>query len=374
MRAALLTVVLLSGCAGLRTVPLPPQAERHRARTSDGWELSMVRYKAVGTSTGRPIIFCHGIAANDRNMDLDDDHSIARWFAAHGREAWTLSLRGTGGSDAASPREGRPDDSDFDAFWKEDVPAAVAKAIEVSGSPKVDWVGHSMGGMVLYAYLAQGGDGIGAAATLGSPTRLDFGTGTDRLLATVSPLFPRSGAFPSALGALLAAPFQGAVDDGPFQRLFYDPANTRTDVWQRLMAYGTADVSFGVARQLTGMMRDGKFTSADGKADFRAAMARMQTPVMVVAGRRDHIALTPAVRDAYRAWGGPKEWLLVSVANGARAEYGHMDLVVGEHAPRDVWAPVLEFLNRHQAERAIPPAPLPAPAPASETLEVSPPR
>lgn len=345
--AVLLAAVALAGCAHLARVPLPPSAELHRAKTQDGWELAMVRYRPEGAPRGRPVILCHGIAANDRNMDLDDEHSMARWFAARGREAWTLSLRGTGGSDAASPRDGRADDSDFDTYWKEDVPAALARVREVSGATEVDWVGHSMGGMVMYAYLAQGGAGVGAAVTLGTPTRLDFGTGTDRLLATVSPLLPTRGAFPSALGALLAAPWQGAVDDGPFQRLFYDPSNTRLDVWQRLMAYGTADVSWAVARQLTGMMRDGRFTSADGSIDFRAGLKSVKTPVLVVAARKDRIALVPAVRDAYRALGGPKQWLLVSVANGARAEYGHMDLVVGEHAPQDVWAPVLDFLSRY---------------------------
>jgi pimeloyl-ACP methyl ester carboxylesterase len=347
--SALVLALVLTGCAHLRRQPLPPEAEPHRAKTADGWELAMVRYPARGKATGRPVILVHGIAANDRNMDLDDEHSMARWFAARGREAWTLSLRGTGDSDAANPREGRAADSDFDTYWKEDVPAALAKVRQVSGATQVDWVGHSMGGMVLYAYLAQGGTGIGAGATLGTPTRLDFGTGTDRLLGTVSGAFPKTGAFPSALGAALAAPFQGAVDDGPFQRLFYDPQNTKLEVWQRLMAYGTADVSFGVARQLTSMMRDGRFTSGDGGFDFRAAMKDIKTPLLVVAGRRDRIALVPAVRDAYRALGGSKEWLLVSVANGAKAEYGHMDLVIGEHAPRDVWLPVLDFLERHQA-------------------------
>lgn len=347
--ASPLLLVLLAGCAHLQRQPLPPEAELHRATTADGWELAMVRYPAKGRATGRPVILCHGIAANDRNMDLDDGHSMARWFAAHGREAWTLSLRGTGDSDVANPCEGRAADSDFDTYWKEDLPAALAKVRQVSGTTQVDWVGHSMGGMVLYAYLAQGGTGIGAGATLGTPTRLDFGTGTDRLLGAVSPLFPKSGAFPSALGAYLAAPFQGAVDDGPFQRLFYDPKNTTLQSWQRLMAYGTADVSFAVARQLTSMMRDGRFTSVDGSFDFRAAMKGIKTPLLVVAGRKDRIALVPAVRDAYRALGGTKEWLLVSVANGAKAEYGHMDLVIGEHAPTDVWLPVLDFLERHQA-------------------------
>lgn len=360
--------LLCAGCAHLGRVPLPKEAEVHRARTGDGWELSMVRYRPAGPPKGRPVILCHGIAANERNMDLDDQHSMARWFAGRGREAWTLSLRGTGGSDAASPSEGRPDDSDFDTFWKEDVPAAIATVRQVSGVEEIDWVGHSMGGMVLYAYLSQGGEHVGAAATLGSPTRLDFGTNTDQLLAAVGPLLPKSGAFPSALGALLAAPLQGAVDDGPFQRLFYEPSNTRLEVWQRLMAYGTADVAYGVARQMAAMTKDGRFASADGALDFRAGLGRVTTPVMVVAGRRDRIALTPAVRDGYRALGGPKEWLLVSVANGARAEYGHMDLVIGEYAPLDVWPRVLHFLDR-QAKRPAPAQP-PRPPQPKEPREV----
>ena len=348
MRAALAALLLLSSCAALRVVPLPPSAERHRAKTQDGWELSLVRYRATGAPTGRPVVLCHGISANDRNMDLDDEISMARWFAAHGREAWTVSLRGTGGSDAAAPRAGRPDDYGFDAYWQQDLPAAVALVQAVSGAARVDWVGHSMGGLVAYAHLALGGEGLGAVATLGSPTRLDFGTRTELLVAGLGPVLPKAGGIPSALGALLAAPFQGVVDDGPFQRMFYNPGNTRLETWQRLMAYGTADVAGGVAQDFVAMIRSGRFVSRDGAVDFRAGLARNQVPVLVVAGKMDRIAIVPAVKDGYRALGGPKEWLLVSVASGAHAEYGHMDLVVGAHAADDVWTRVLDFLDRHR--------------------------
>ncbi|MBS1152246.1 MAG: Polyhydroxyalkanoic acid synthase, partial [Myxococcaceae bacterium] len=91
--------LLLSGCAGLHWVPLPPSAEPQRVKTADGWELAVVRYRPTVPSTGRPVVLLHGIAANARNMDLDDEHSLARWFASQGREAWTMSLRGTGDSD-----------------------------------------------------------------------------------------------------------------------------------------------------------------------------------------------------------------------------------------------------------------------------------
>ena len=53
------------------------------------------------------------------------------------------------------------------------------------------------------------------------------------------------------------------------------------------------------------------------------------------------------VCDGFRALGGPKEWLLVGEVNGAVADYGHMDLVIGERAPTEVWPRVLDFLERH---------------------------
>ena len=59
------------------------------------------------------------------------------------------------------------------------------------------------------------------------------------------------------------------------------------------------------------------------------------------------IAMAPAVKDGFRALGGPKEWLLITRANGTRGEYGHMDLVIGERAAGEVWSKVLDFFDRH---------------------------
>jgi hypothetical protein len=68
----------------------------------------------------------------------------------------------------------------------------------------------------------------------------------------------------------------------------------------------------------------------------------------VVAAKLDRVALTPGVKDGSRALGGPKAWLLITRAHGARGEYGHMDLVIGERAALEVWSKVLAFFNRHR--------------------------
>lgn len=331
---AVMALALFTSC--VRLVPLPDTAETFHPTTRDGVEISLVRYKPVGPETGRPVLMCHGISANDRNMDLDDTHSMARWFAAHGREAWTMSLRGTGAS-------GNPSDNTFDDFWQHDLPTAIARVRQVTGADTIDYVGHSMGGMIVYAYLAEGGTGLGAVATLGSPTNLDTGTLAGGLVGLV----PAGLTIPSGLGAFLVAPLEGAIADGPIERLFYNPANTPPSTFGRLLSYGTANIAAGVVKQL-GRVGEGRFESADGTRDFRKDMAGITTPVLVVAARLDRVAPVPAVKDGYRALGGPKEWLLVSEAHGAKAEYGHMDLVVGERAADEVWSKVLGFFERHK--------------------------
>jgi poly(3-hydroxyalkanoate) synthetase len=257
-----------------------------------------------------------------------------------------MSLRGTGRSDGIDAKAGRAGPISFDDYWKHDLPGVIGFVKRTSGAPEIDYAGHSMGGMVLYAYLSQGGQGIHAAATLGSPTRLDWGTGLEVLAKAIGPRFvTKQWQLPLAFGSAVAAPFQNVVEDGPFQRFFYNPQSTDPEAWRRLMVYGTADVAGGTALQLISLMDKGQFKSGDGTIDLRADMAKIKTPVIVVAGRLDRIAAVPAVKDGYRALGGPKEWLLITRANGAQGEYGHMDLVIGDRAPTEVWTKILGFLS-----------------------------
>lgn len=331
-------LLLIAGCA--HVPPLPSVAEQHRAKTSDGVEIALVRYPAIGEVKGPPVLLCHGISANARNMDLDDRISMARYFAAHGREAWTMSMRGAG--DSGSPAG----PIFFDDYWQQDLPAAVEYVKRVSGAPSIEFVGHSMGGMMLYAYLAEGGQGISAAATLGSPTRFDFGSPLEDLVTgPVAPLLSPTFNLPTSAFSGLLAPFEDGSDT-MLERFFYNPKSTDPATFRELLTYGTSPMAGGVSVQLSRLFK-GDFVSKDQKLDFRADMQRIDVPILVVAGRLDRIGVVPAVKDGYRALGGPKEWLLITRANGTRGEYGHMDLVLGERAAEEVWSKVLDFFDRH---------------------------
>ncbi|MGA9526399.1 MAG: alpha/beta fold hydrolase [Myxococcaceae bacterium] len=365
-------MALLTGCASWYAHPLPAEAKTHRARTADGWELELVQYLPEVDPTGRPILLCAGISANGRHMDLDEDRSLARWFAARGREVWIMSIRGTGGSDRVDPSKGRPGGYSFDTVWQQDTRAAVAyvranaatpglaaRAVQEGRpvpahvarlanerAPLIDYVGHSMGGMLMYAYLSQGGEGIHAAATLGSPTRLDFGGEIEAsAVATTDAIFAKDVIAPVEGGALVSMPLQGRVEL-PVDRLVYNPENIPPETWRRLVAIGTGDISGAVWFQVAQLMRTGRFESLDGTVDYRRDMSRIRVPVLVVAGKADRLASPPAVKDGFRALGGPKEWLLLAEENGAVADYGHVDLIVGTRADEELWPRVLDFFER----------------------------
>lgn len=347
--AALLASPLASGCflVPLYAEPLPPEAERHVARTADGWNLALVRYRPAGRPAGRPVLLCHGITSTGRHMDLDAQHSLARFLAARGRDAWTLTLRDAGESDRADPSKGRHRDYTVDTYAGFDLPAAVAAVRDAAGAPSIDYVGHSLGGIVLYAYLARGGDGVGAAATLGTPARFRFSGRGERIAKLLLvPLAAMMSHLPLEPLAHSVMPLHGELDSA-VERIFYNADNVSPATWKRLIAVGTGQGSSALLGQMQRWIEEDVFRSADGSVDYAAGMARIRIPVMVVAGKVDHLVPVAAAKAGYERLGGPRAFFIAGVENGLAADYGHMDLVIGDRAAMEVWTRVAEFLDRH---------------------------
>jgi len=349
VRWAWTAALLFSGCFGAYREPLPKEAELHHPRTPDGWELEMVRYAARPEAKGRPVLLCHGINTNGRNMDLDARHSVARWFAAHGREAWTISLRPVGtyyGKEGGKTPLSKPTYG-LDELVEQDIPTAVDYVRKVTGAPQIDYVGHSLGGIVVYGYLGRGGQGIGSAVILGSPMRLDFGGPADQLLPQIAGMLSVDWAIPLKALSPLGIPMADLVPENAQELLLFNPENTTQESMKKLAMEGAEDVSIDLLQQLARMFKSGELKSRDGTRDYRLALGSVTTPVLVVAGKRDRLATVPAVKAGYLALGGPKEWKLMGVENGARADYGHMDLVLGERADTELWPAMLDFFERH---------------------------
>ncbi len=344
--ALVLSLVLLPGCFVSRfyATDWPKPFETHQVHTSDGWTLDLKHVAPLGgPHRARPVILMHGIDTNGRNMDLDEKHSLALYLARRGFDVWVPSLRGVGQSEKR-PLTGPAGQEDFDDYVDGDLPAIISYVRAHTGGGEVDWVGHSMGGMVLYAYLAKGGGGIARAVTLGSPVRLAWTGKLDQLVRAFAFLAPYASWAPIEATTHLTLPLQDTFD-GPIERLLISPENTTPQTWRRLLAVGMDDLPGGLVAQFAGWVERDSFDSRDHRLDYLAGLRHVHVPMLVVAGKIDGIAPPWAVRPAYEALGSKeKRWLVLGEANGQSADYNHMDMLLGERAATDLWGRIAAFL------------------------------
>lgn len=171
-----------------------PRADAvHFARTSDGWEIAIHELKPDPSAAPapRPTILFHGIVMS-RHCWLPHRGvpSVARELQRRGHSLWIVELRGSGRS-IPPAKAGKKWDYSFTDYADLDVPAVLEKVRELTGASSVDWVGHSLGGMVGYTRLARhGAESIEKMVTLGSP--LELGKESNRLFVPrIVPIFLR---------------------------------------------------------------------------------------------------------------------------------------------------------------------------------------
>lgn len=309
------------------------------ATAADGHPVVLARFRAQGPRrAAEPVVLCHGLGANRFNLDLDDDVSLARHLARRGFEVYVLELRGRGRSVRAGLR-GLVPTHGFDCYVRHDLPAALDAVRARHGAERVHWVGHSMGGLVLYALLARDPDApVRSAVTVGSPVcmRLPWvlRLGLRVLAALRLPLCWGRVAF-------LAAPVTGWVAHPPIG-LLVNPRNVRPARLRAACANLVADLSAGEVDHFARMARD-RFGSRDGACDYAAGLAGARTPVLVVAGSADRLAPPDAVRAGFERLGGEAGGHRYRVHDG----YGHGDLVIGDAAPAVVFPEVAAWLEAH---------------------------
>ncbi len=324
-----------------------PGDEIVRAVTSDGCSLGLVHYRARGaTSRAEPLILCHGLSANRYNLDLDDQTSLALYLAGRGFDVYLLDLRGRGLS-----RRGWWPTQSFDDYVDHDVPAAVAAVRARHGGARVSWVGHSMGGLVLYAYLARQPDApIGAAVTVGSPLRFDYPWWIRGPLAVAAAL-PRLGPILQARAARLLAPLVGHVYPRIVRWLLH-PEHTAPARVRLAVANLVADISGNELKHFAHMVRGGAFKSLRDGFDYGSALGAVEVPVLALAGSRDLMAPATSVREACRRLGGPARFRLLGRDAGDPVDFGHGDLLIGDHAPAVVFPEIADWLETHgEAQR-----------------------
>lgn len=337
----MLMLALLAGCWD----PMPSGPDTYftstttRLKTADGATIALHHHPAPGP----PVLLVHGISSNHHFFDLDGTHNLASWLAGRGHDVWMLDLRGHG--DAVYGDSGRQFDGwTVDDYGEYDVDTAIRHIRSVTGAERIDYVGHSMGGMVGAIYAVRHGvDRLGAMVVLGSPG--DFSRG-DPLAGLAQLGMAMGGASllwveTPAFGAI-AADLKGAI---PFhlQEKLYNPANYDPATIDAMLRAIASPLARKEMQHFGRMLKDEKFESWDRSIDYQAALGSIDLPVLAIGSTHDDVVPAARVKALSDAVGGKHAFFLAS-DGGVEHGYGHLDYALAENAPTEIFPRIESWL------------------------------
>lgn len=324
-------------------------ALEERISTRDGCAIELRRLPPLAAPTEPnlpPVLLVHGIGANHRNYDLHPDYSLARFLSTRGRDVWLVTLRsGLRVRSRAETKLVR-----FANMVREDIPIAVQTVLARTEHTELDYVGFSMGGMLLYAAIGRHLPEsqvrraviIGSPAIVRLPFRLPFARRLAELPLALSPgmrlrLLARTGAFASEWRQT------------PLHHALLNPKNVAKGIARISLANLVEDIPgpLGYDFALWALSESGQVT-LEGESVVEA-LAELRIPALFFAGAVDRIAPPEAVRVAYEAWAKnhpavSKRFVLLGREAGAHEDYGHGDMAIGLYIAEDIFKPVAEFL------------------------------
>ena len=361
----------ISGCATMRReAPSPdlrPCTDGY-AYTADGWRLGVRHYRPETPDPSKlPVILCHGLGLNATFWTITDNH-LPSQLNAKGYEVFVFDIRGSG-------ENGRPGWHDRfnralrqtpfrergERFWNADdlmrfdVPAILDYVKRETGRDRVNWVGHSMGGMLMFPYLElepSAHERIANFVAMGSTVILTDTPKRDMLMANRAIRTLNLFASPGRLGRPLTyfrMPGMNTIDS-----FYYSEDNVDRLTVSRFYGYTLEDPGPGAFRQLDQYLKRGHMRSADGRVDYSNLLNRVKTPILMVAGEADIISDVPSTELTYAALGSLDKTLMTfGTRHGQVADYGHCDLVWSRHAPRELFPPIIDWLDQRQPGRPI---------------------
>lgn len=248
-------------------------------------------------------------------------------------------------------------DWDFDHYLEEDIPIAIEyiKSYTKPKDGKLLAIGHSMGGILLYAMLSRCGfkgreSEFAAVVTLASS--LDYAS-SQSSLKLLLPLANPADALNVPivpLGTLMAAAYPLASSP-PYVLSWLNPHVSAKDMmcpelFEKLCLNNFCTIPTKLLLQLSSVFRDGGLRDRYGIFCYKDHIHKGNTPVFALAGDQDLICPPEAVYETVKLI--PQH--LVSYKLFGKPEgphYGHFDIVGGRMVQDEVYPCIVEFLCQH---------------------------
>ncbi len=329
--------------------------------TPDLWKLRVCRYRRE-RSQGEPVLLVHGLNANQNNFTVPADANLADYLAERGYDCWTVDLRGTRSSRPPFA-QGRDTVAVEDFVWR-DLPAVIGHIQKATGRAKIHYVGHSLGGFLLYAYVqAHGADRIASGTTLGAPTQFnDVVPAVPKFLVQAALRFPRL----AGAGLRCALPFARLAGTG-ISAFPVNPNNLAPGMGLGDMYPIIEDPAPLVHAEVFGWAERGEIALRQDSLNLTKGYAEMKFPLLAIFAPADPFVLPQAGRaffDSIRH--GDKKMLVCSRENGCGEDYNHCDLAFGREGAREVFEPIMQWIKAHPAPDAVKQAVKPVAAKAAE--------
>jgi pimeloyl-ACP methyl ester carboxylesterase len=348
--------------------------------TEDGAVLRGKRYVNEG---GQPAILAHGFLGNGYEFDLPRrDRNLAVHLAHKGYDVWVSSFRGCGREPNICEAAGWEHAMDHLAAYDA---AALIEGVTLRTGRRPVWLGHSMGGIVLYMYLQgatfkeisgkrvfsadpdlarERNKNIAAGIAIGSPPAFYWDRGgffgmlshSSMMRAALKALHNLAGGLharsphlrmgtPMARMAWtfprLAAVF---VNHTPTGWVLYNWDNVEPEVAISLLRWGGDDVSSRMAQQGLHAIIHTELRSYDRSHSYTENMHRITAPFFFMTGSKD--AANP---DTIKRYG--YECVSSQEKKFANLPYfGHTDLVMGKDVQQKVYPVITDWLKEVMAD------------------------
>lgn len=320
--------------------------EVYMVSTPDLWKIRVCRYRR-GRTLGEPVLLCHGAGANHHNFTFPENESLIDYLVEKGYDCWAVDLRGCRSS---HPPFGRDRfEATLDDYLLKDLPAVIDHVRRVTGYQTIHWIGHSMGGLLLYAYVLEFGDReLASAVTLGAPTGFDGARSAPaqflvRLLARHPRLATALAHAYIPIGRALRLPF--AVFPVNLRNLH--PKITVEHLFLML-----DNLIPDVFVTLAGWLRKKTCVMKGGTLDVKAGLATLRTPLLVLLAPRDpFVSLEYAWRFFEALPARAKQMMVLGKDHGCVEDYNHVEMPFSRAGRQEVFTPIAAWLAAHPARK-----------------------
>ncbi|XVF84748.1 hypothetical protein PTKIN_Ptkin17bG0063700 [Pterospermum kingtungense] len=247
-------------------------------------------------------------------------------------------------------------DWDFDHYLEEDVPVAM-EYIRAQSKPKdgkVLAIGHSLGGVLLYAMLSRCGSErsesrLKAVVTLASS--LDYRS--SKPLKFLLPLVDPAQALnvPAVpLGTIMAASYPLSSRPPYIFAWINDLISTedmmRRELLEKLVLNNFCTIPTKLIYQLTTALGEKGLCNRSGEFFYKDHLHKSNVPVLAIAGDQDQICPPEAVEETVKLF--PENLITYKIFGEPQGpHYAHYDLVGGRLAVEQVYPCIVQFLSHY---------------------------